>query len=208
MGKEIKVNNGDKYGSLTIIKEIDPVIYSNKKFRRFLCKCECGNIKPFLLNHLRTGNSKSCGCLSGRITHNLSTSSRFYETWRSMKQRCYYKKHRNYKYYGARGIKVCKEWLSFKNFHEWAEKNCSHEGLTLDRIDVNDNYCPKNCKWSTRIEQSRNTRRNVFISYNGVSKCISEWAKELNINPTTLWYRIVKYKWSIEKALNTPLRNL
>ena len=118
-----------------------------------------------------------------------------------MKCRCYRNKETAYKYYGDRGIIVCDEWLNdFQAFYDWAMANGYDDTLTIDRIDVNGNYEPSNCRWVSRKVQMNNTRRNHLITYNGKTQTIAQWAEELNIKQNTLLYRI-RRGWSIEKAL-------
>jgi hypothetical protein len=123
-----------------------------------------------------------------------------------MKDRCRYKTNDNYERYGGRGIRVCEEWLAdYINFYNWAINNGYKEGLTLDRIDSNKNYEPDNCRWATYKEQANNTRRNNFITYNGETHTLTEWAEKLGIKRSTLNTRIHRQHWDIEKALTTPL---
>lgn len=123
-----------------------------------------------------------------------------------MKQRCNNPKNHAYKYYGGRGIKICDEWLEFKTFYEWAMKNGYEENLTIDRIDNDGDYCPKNCRWSNRFVQANNKRNNVFVEFNGDRKTISEWARIIGIKQPTLSNRINNLGWSIDKAFTTPVR--
>ena len=115
------------------------------------------------------------------ITHG-KTGSKLHNLWRCMKQRCYNKNKDNYKWYGGRGISVCDEWLNnFMSFYDWAINNGYKDGLKIDRIDVNKNYCPENCRFITQKEQCRNTRKNKYITYKGIKKCYSEWEEILHI---------------------------
>jgi hypothetical protein len=122
-----------------------------------------------------------------------------------MKRRCYNPKNKRYAQYGGRGISVCDEWKNdFTLFMEWAIRNGYTDELTLDRIDVNDNYKPENCKWSSRIEQMNNTTRNHYLTVNGETKTMSEWAREKGVSPDLIKDRITKLHWSEEEAVNTP----
>lgn len=125
-----------------------------------------------------------------------------YRSWLAMKSRCYYSKNIEYKNYGARGITVCEEWRnSFEKFLEdMGEK--PDKSYTLDRIDNSQNYCKDNCKWSSKIEQSNNTRKNVFIEYNGEKLTLAQWSEKLGINKQTLKTRY-NQGWSIEKMFST-----
>lgn len=134
--------------------------------------------------------------------------TRLYSIWASMKERCLNTKDYRYKHYGARGIKVCDEWKNdFKTFYEWAILNGYDEAApkgeyTLDRIDVNGNYEPSNCRWITLKEQQLNTTKSRLITYKGKTQTIKEWSCELGIKYSTLLTRIDNLKWSIERAFN------
>ena len=188
MGKIID-RTGIRYGRLIAIKMI-----SNTKPIYWLCKCDCGNYDNVSSSNLASGAVKSCGCLNKEIItkHGLQ-SSKLYQVHNSMKQRCFNKKDKGYKNYGGRGIIVCNEWSDkekgFINFYNWAVKNGYQEGLTIDRIDVNGNYEPSNCRWVTQQKQQLNKRTNRFLKYNGEIKTIKEWSEELNIS-----YKILQYK--------------
>lgn len=136
----------------------------------------------------------------------MSKHTRLNNIYSHMKARCYNSNGWNYQYYGARGIKVCDEWKNnYQKFKEWAINNGYSNNLTIDRIDVNGDYCPENCRWVTDKEQKNNTRRNHYITYNGKTQSMKQWAEELNISYYVLRSRINRSKWSIEKAFNTPV---
>jgi len=126
-----------------------------------------------------------------------------YFSWGNMIQRCTNPKYTHYARYGGRGITVCTRWFDFANFLE--DMGERPKGTTLDRIDVNGNYEPSNCRWATRQEQSLN-RSNCFYTLRGVTKSWSEWFKHYNIKRSTFDQRVYVYKWSIIKALETPVR--
>ena len=121
-----------------------------------------------------------------------------------MRVRCSNPKARYYPLYGGRGIRVCPEWQHFEPFYDWAMANGYKDSLSIDRIDVNGNYCPENCRWATAKEQARNQRSNRLVLYNGKTQTIADWADELNINPITLRTRL-SHGWSVEEALTTPV---
>lgn len=123
-----------------------------------------------------------------------------YTVWRTMRQRCLYKKHKSFDRYGGRGIRICKEWDSFELF--FADMGAKPKGMTLGRIDNEGDYCKQNCRWETPLEQANNKSSNVFITFGGQTKTIAEWARSQNIRSDTLRFRL-KSGWDIEKALTT-----
>lgn len=125
-----------------------------------------------------------------------------YNVWRSMKRRCYGKNHAEYANYGGRGISVCKYWHRFENF--LADMGERPKGKSLGRIDNDGNYCPQNCRWETASEQMRNTTRNNLLTFNGVTKIITDWAADIGIAPNSLRKRL--RDWPLEKCFTTPKR--
>lgn len=194
--KRFKDLTGQKFGKLVAVSPIDGS-GGVGKHKDWLCKCECGNLKTVSSAHLKDGNVTSCGC----IRHNKA-GLRIYTIWADMKDRCGNKKAASYVYYGGRGITVCDEWRNdFKAFYEWAMSNGYAEDLTIDRIDVNGNYEPSNCRWVTRKEQANNTRRNHFLTYDGETHTLADWAEKVGIKQNTLLYRL-KRGWSVERTLS------
>lgn len=140
-----------------------------------------------------------------KINHGLS-HCKLYSVWNTMRHRCYNEKNKKYKIYGARGITVCDEWKNnYIAFREWALSHGYAEGLTLDRKNVEGNYCPENCRWVTQKIQQRNRRNNRLIEYKGQRKLLLEWCEEFNLPFKTVQARLRVLKWSIDKALNTPI---
>ena len=195
---------GQRFGYLTVIKKAG----KNKSDKiLWLCKCDCGKLKIIQGASLKNGRTKSCGCLrkkGARMTHGFKYT-RLYCIWQGIKKRCLNKNTSNYYIYGGRGIKICDEWKNdFKSFHDWAFANGYDESAkrgdcTIERIDVNGNYEPSNCRWATMKEQCRNTRSNKLITYNNETRCLMDWSYIFNINYKTLLYRFKK-GWTIEKA--------
>jgi hypothetical protein len=130
---------------------------------------------------------------------------RLYHVWINIKRRCYDKKCHNYNYYGGRGIKVCDEWLDFESFFDWAIEGYK-EGLQIDRIDNNDDYFPRNCRWVTARENSNNRRNTPFFTINQVTYSLSDWCRIFNLNWMTVRHRLKK-GLSIEDALELKTKN-
>lgn len=175
---------GNEYGRLKVIQR--DVKRSEKTKRVFwFCKCDCGNIVSVRSDMLGT-KTFSCGCLKkeqdqknlGRFIHGKSHSRLSY-IWYHMKDRCYNPDNLSYKNYGARGIRVCDEWKeNFLAFEKWALENGYKDGLSIDRIDVNGNYEPDNCRWLTHEEQLNNKRTTLWVIHNGERKSLMEAYKE------------------------------
>lgn len=209
MGKFVDLT-GKKFHRLTVIKRLENKIYKNGSQKaRWLCKCECGK-ESIVASESLTGNHiKSCGCLKLETLKKVNTKhggkhTRLYRTWIGIKTRCYNKNEYSYKDYGGRGIIVCDEWVNdFQAFHDWAIENGYDDNLTIDRIDVNGNYEPINCRWADKNTQMNNTTRSHYLEYNGETHTIAEWSKIKGLKYSTFFYRI-KRGWSIEKALTEP----
>jgi hypothetical protein len=201
-----------RFGKLIVVEFAG---YKNKR-AEWLCKCDCGNDICVPAHRLISGNTKSCGCymresvIKRKTTHGGSKrkqKERLYNIWNGMKNRCFNEKDKNYKNYGARGIKVCDEWQNdYVSFRKWAIENGYKSKLSIDRINNNGNYCPENCRWATKIVQNNNTRQNHYIEYNGERKTVSEWARFYGLTRECLKNRIQK-GWETERALKTPSRN-
>lgn len=207
MGRKILDLVGKQYGRLTVLE------YSCRNTRgksMWKCQCECGNTCEVLGTRLRSGHTKSCGCYNHEITKEKSTThgmsnSRLYNIWKVMLKRCNYKNGTNYRNYGAKGIRVCEEWYSFEKFRDWAIDNGYSDELTIDRINNGGNYTPENCRWVDMKTQARNTSRNLLLTFRGETHCLMEWAEIVGINYRTLQGRILRYGWSIDRALSTPI---
>jgi hypothetical protein len=127
-----------------------------------------------------------------------------YRSWAAMVQRCLNKNTSNYKYYGGRGITVDPAWMVFKNF--LADMGERPHGYSLDRVDNAIGYTKSNCRWVPLIENHKNKTRTHFLSFNGKTMSMTDWASTLNISLNTLVGRITNYGWSVEEALTIPVR--
>lgn len=197
-----------KFGRLIPIKQVGIDKWKNTKY---LCRCSCGKEKIINGRDLKSGHTKSCGCLykinKNSLKHGhrtLDKTSKTYQAWASMKQRCNSPNDPAYKYYGNRKIKVCNRWLKFENFLKDVGE-ISH-GLTLDRINNNKGYNPKNFRLVTQKENNKNRRNSRLITFKGKTKSLMEWSIKYGINYSILWRRIYKYKWPIEKALTNSVQ--
>lgn len=204
MSKFIDIK-GEKYNRWTVLS-LDRI--ENKK-AYWLCQCECGTKKVVSSSSLRCGTSKSCGCLvkeNGIKTINGLSQTKLYRTYNNIKQRCYNLKMPFYKNYGGRNIKMCDEWLNdFIVFYNWSISNGYKDDLTIDRIDVNGDYEPNNCRWITKKEQYHNRTDNLYYIVDGKKRCLSELCKEYNMPYKTVSARL-KRKNDIISALNTPIK--
>lgn len=186
-----KINlNGHKFGRLVVLKEIKE--RSNAGGIVWECRCSCGKNILVKSGNLRSGHTKSCGCLKLEVLtkHGLINTSE-YTVWQMMLQRCNNSNHSNYRDYGGRGIKVCKRWHDFENFIADMGNRPSYKH-TIDRINNNKGYEPNNCKWSTPIEQQSNRRDNVYVDYKGERLTQAEAARREGVARSTLIYRVRK----------------
>ena len=176
-----------RFGKLTAIR---PACKDHRGEYKWLCKCDCGNETVVYGSHLRKGDTVSCGCVMRNVskTHGES-KTRLYTIWQHMKSRCDNPNTDHYDCYGGRGIKYCDEWKTFEVFKEWAVSNGYTDELTIDRIDVNGNYEPSNCRWATRKLQGENTRKAKQITHNGETHSLREWGKILGIPKSTIQAR-------------------
>jgi len=182
LDKEYKIKDltGNKYGKLKVLK----FSHTDKNQGRYwLCQCDCGNIKAINEKRMKSGMTRSCGCLHKEVIREKhlihgERKTKLYQTWVNMKNRCYNSKIECYSRYGGKGIKVCPEWHTYINFSNWAKKNGYREGLTIERIDPQKDYCPENCEW---ITFSENCRRAGQKSCWGRNLATGEYVEFTNI---------------------------
>lgn len=195
------------------------VLYENGRTRegRVVWHCKCYGCKEqnevdVCSHELLNGDTTSCGCKKKKILQERNyrhgeSDTHFYNAWQAMKRRCDNKSQQHYKDYGGRGIIYQKSWDDFLNFkndmYESYQKHIKEYGekqTTLDRIDVNGNYCKENCRWATIKEQMNNTRRNTFLTYNGETHTLAQWSEKLNIRYAKIINRLSK-GYSVEDIL-------
>jgi hypothetical protein len=203
------ISPGMKFGRLTVLGH--PVQRGTKRFVR--CACECGNETDAQVYAMVDGRVVSCGCYREAAIGERSTThgdarrgavSPEYESWQGMKKRCESTDSPSYKHYGGRGIKVCERWQSFENFLADMGRKPS-PAHSIDRYPNNDgNYEPGNCRWATDVEQTNNRRVTPFVTYDGRTQTIKQWADELGFKYWSLRNRLVNLGWPVEKAFTTP----
>lgn len=208
---------GQRFGMLYVIERCNDYISpSGRHTVRWKCKCDCGNIKEITACHLKSGEYVSCGCyhmkrfLASGVDYRFKKKhgmcqTRIYREYRNMKYRCSNPNSPGYHNYGGRGIKVCSEWLGengFENFYNWSINNGYDDKLTLDRIDVNGDYEPSNCRWVDWETQYNNTTKSVKLTYNGRTMTATQWARELGVDRHTIYDRI-RNGWSVERIVTT-----
>lgn len=199
---------GQKFGRLTVVEKI-----GSKKGEGVLwkCKCDCGGEVDVTGKKLRNGNTKSCGCIAKEMLidrnktqgHGM-TNSPTWVTWMLMLQRCENPNHKSYGYYGGRGIKVCEQWHDFERFY--ADMGDRPEGMTIERNDPDAGYEPGNCRWATSEEQGNNKRSSRFVTYDGRTQTIAQWAAEIGISRQALRHRL-EAGWSVKEALTMELNH-
>jgi hypothetical protein len=204
---------GQKFGKLTAIKRTKKSDKTGNIY--WYCECECGGNIITQGRNLRKGLVSSCGCVQKENARKMNfkhgmSRGRIYEILCAMKSRCYCKNDENYKRYGERGIEICDEWRNengFKNFYEWSIANGYQNNLTIDRIDVDGNYCPENCRWVTQKQQMQNTRRNRYINYEGKIYSISELSEKLNLTYMQTWHKFRNVSFGMDELSEKERRN-
>ena len=202
---------GQKFYRLTVLERAETRTYkSGGKAVMWKCRCDCGNITIVNGNSLRRGLTKSCGCwnLENLKTNNPNKKhgesyTRLYKIWEGMHKRCEKEHTKGYQRYGGRGIKVCEEWANYETFRDWALNNGYSDELSIDRKDVDGNYCPENCTWSTNKEQANNRRTSKYLTYKGETHTIAEWAEIMNIPYGRIQSRLY-LGWDTNDIFETP----
>ena len=195
---------GQKFGKLTVLR----FGHILKRRSYWECRCECGGAVTVYQYALRSGKTKSCGCLRRDVlvkrntTHGKSKHPG-YTSWSAMLTRCTNQNQPHWKHYGGRGISVCPEWLSFDRF--WKDMGPTWKpGLTIERKNGDKGYQPGNVKWATWKEQQNNTSRNKRITAFGITRTVSQWSDATGIKYHSLAQRLGKLGWTPERALTTP----
>lgn len=202
-GKRIDLT-GQRFGLLTA----KACVGKQDKKALWQCKCDCGKVVYIRIDRLKNGNTRSCGCLprtnEHRRTHGKS-HTKLYHIFHAMHQRCYNPKFKFYCYYGERGITVCDEWHDLETFWDWAMSHGYEEGLSIDCIDCNGNYCPENCRWIPLSEQHSNIRKTKYVEWRGELVPVSRLAREYGLQNATLRTRL-ELGWDVEDALTRPVK--
>lgn len=205
MGK-VKDLTGQRFGLLTAIELSGKAKNGNMLWK---CYCDCGNTTVVFSTSLVQGTTKSCGCYKKLRTSEVKhrhggTGTRLYRIWTGMLSRCKTNRPKFVATYVSRNITVCDEWKDYQAFHDWAISNGYRDDLTIDRIDVNGNYEPNNCRWVTQKVQQNNRSNNHLITFNGKTQTMSQWADELGMRAMALQHRIMR-GWTVEQALTIPI---
>lgn len=206
---------GQKYGLFTVESiECQEICGRNRTVWRV--KCDCGTEKTIVPYLIVSGNQKSCGCYRNeaargrhkKYEHSIYEYKRLYGIYGGIKKRCFNKKEPRYKDYGGRGITMCEEWANpndgFDKFVEWSLSHGYADDLTIERNDVNGDYFPENCSWITRKEQCNNKRDTIWVDYHGEHIQLMKLCNRLGLSYDTINDRIVKRKWDVERAIETP----
>lgn len=205
---------GEKYHRLTIVEDLGSKLING--FNRTIVRsmCDCGNEYIGVLTLIKRGAVKSCGCflsesssqrgITRMTTHGLSKHP-LYKVLDGIIQRCTNPNANEYEHYGGKGVFVCDEWRNdFMSFYNWAIMHGWRKGLQIDREKNDDGYYPDNCRIVSSAVNNRNKKTNINLTFNNQTKCLTDWAKDLNISYHTLSYRIFKGKWPLDVALTKP----
>jgi hypothetical protein len=204
--KKIKDISGQKFGHITVLGFVgqDPKTTESM----WLCECVCGTKLTRRGGGIRDGGIKSCGCKKAEMigqgnTKHGDSFSDTYESWRGMRDRCLNPDNSAWDDYGGRGISICERWSDYLAFKE--DMGERPEGLTIDRINVNGNYEPGNCRWATMKAQSNNRRNNVVLTHDGKTMTLAQWSEFLGVSHGALSKRI-KLGWPVDRVLSSVVR--
>jgi len=194
-GNKFSNLTGQKFGRLTVLG-LSPKKSGRKSY--WVCQCSCGNKTVVRSDILKNGSTMSCGCLkkeqdeknldhTRKYGDEITHESRLYQIWQGMRYRCENPNDRSYPRWGGRGIKVCHEWSTdYAKFKEWALSHGYHSDLSIDRIDVNGNYEPSNCRWANAKTQCNNRTTTIKVPYHGEVHSLTEWAEALGFKVNTI----------------------
>lgn len=198
---------GKKFGMLTVVEPVHVETSDGKSSSWYWkVKCDCGNEKVMQPYKIINGKNVSCGCYGKAQKVNLrhgESHTHLHNIWCGMNNRCN-PDHKDSENYGGRGIRVCDEWASYESFADWARHNGYEEGLSIERKDVNGNYCPENCTWIPLEKQARNRRTTHWVEWQGRKMSLAE-AAEISGLPYKQVHLRLKSGWSLEEALTKPL---
>lgn len=208
---------GRRFGRLVVLERVeDHVSSGGYRYPKWKCICDCGNETKATSRGLKFGSVKSCGCYRKEVaslleheTHGDSVNPEYknlYNVWRSMRRRCNSPNSQTYHHYGGRGISICKEWDDYIDFKEWALQSGYRQGLSIDRIDVNGNYEPSNCRWVTQKEQNNNRRNNRYVTYQGKTRTATQWAEEFGIESDVFLRELSRFNDDVGKVLEYEVK--
>lgn len=175
---------GKTFGRWTVLEKTR----KQQRNQVYLCRCECGNMREVTQSNLTQGKSQSCGCLQKELTSKRFTThgmrkSRLYDIYANMKARCTNPNNKRYDSYGGRGIGICQDWNnSFDAFKKWALSHGYSDDLTIDRINVDGDYCPENCRWANQEQQSNNQQKTIWIKILGERRSLKQWTTFMGWN--------------------------
>lgn len=196
---------GKKFNRLTVVEPVHVTLNNGGNQWFWKMRCDCGKERIEKPIEVICGKIKSCGCLKNDITpHNKThneSHTKLHNIWCGINNRCN-PNHKYNKRYGKRGITICEEWKRYENFAEWARNNGYSDNLTIERIDIDGNYCPENCKWIEMPLQARNRSTTLWVNYKGQRMSLAEACDIENVPYKRAFSRIKYLGWSVESALS------
>lgn len=204
---------GKRFGRLEVL-ELSPNMKAKAGNALWLCVCECGNLCEAIKYELERGMRKSCGCYrADRVTTHGESKTRLYRVWHAMLSRCNNETHADYRFYGAKGVRVYDEWRDYAVFRRWAKANGYAQGLTIDRKESSDDYDPANCRWITIQAQQRNRRNGLRVVVNGVQMAFEDALDVIEptlprgVTKKTVRSRVSGYGWTFERAISVSINS-